>query len=745
MQEGRSPARSTPLRRRLYLLAAAAIVPLALMSLASVLLVVQNQRQQSERSTLELTRALMIAVDAELQRSVAALEVLSTASELDSGQLGQFHERAERVVATQPAWLSINLAESDGRTVLSTTVPFEAAPPAIVERDSFDQLLRTRQPVIGRLARGPHGQWALPVRVPVLREGSLRYVLTAVLRHEAIDRVVVRQSVPDDWVISVFDDQGVRVARSRAAERYVGGAASPGLRALMGESRIEGTGIATTLEGEETFSAFTRSPRTGWSVAIAVPTVIVHAATERSLLIYGGGLMLSLLLGIAAALVAGRGVLQEIRALRDAAGELGRGTLPPPLALKILELQSVADALTASAEQSQAGANERQRLFAQAQAARQQAEAANRAKDEFLAMLGHELRNPLAPIVTALRLMTLRNPDSHQAERRILERQVSHLTRLVDDLLDVSRFARGKVQLRRELVDIRDVVARALELVQPLLDQRSAPVKIELPSQPLYVSGDPVRLAQVFSNLLSNAAKFTPPSARVAIAAGADESTVVVVVEDAGAGIGPELLPRVFDLFVQGQQALDRQAGGLGLGLAIVKTLVELHGGTVVAESEGDGKGSRFTVRLPRATASAVVTGVVAPAAAASPGGRRILVVDDNLDACETLSQLLGSLGHSVRTARSGEEALPLLERYTPELAILDIGLPGIDGYELARRMRAEPRLADTRLVALTGYGHDVDRQRAFEAGFDEHLVKPVPIEQLNAVIERLFASTVSS
>ncbi len=738
--EGRITPNSTPLRRRLYLLAAAAIVPLALTSGASVLLLVQQQRAQAERATLDLTRAMSVAVDAELQRAISALDVLSTSVALDNQKLDDFLQRCERVVATQPGWQQINLADPSGKLLLSTAAGANGEMPGLVERASFEQVLQTRMPVIGRLARGPRGNFALPARVPVLREGQLRYVLTAVLRPETITRVVQRQRVPDDWVVSVFDEQGVLVARSRSGDRYVGGRASPSLQALMSGSLFEGSGMATTLEGEESYSAFTRSPATGWSVAIAVPGSAVYAGTYRSLSVYGGGLVLSLLIGVAAAVWVARGILRATRDLREAAHAIGQGQVPQTPNTAILELQEVADALAASAAQQQAGAAERARLYAEAQSARQHAEGANRSKDEFLAMLGHELRNPLAPIVTALRLMTLRNPEAHQTERRILERQVAHLTRLVDDLLDVSRFARGKVQLRRELVDIRDVAGRAVEMVQPLFDQRESPLRTDLPTQPVYVSGDPVRLAQVISNLLSNAAKFTPARGRIALTVRADGDEVDITVEDSGAGIGPDLLPRVFDLFVQGQQALDRQAGGLGLGLAIVKRLVELHGGTVRAASEGEGHGARFTVRLPRATASAVVAGTVPQVPVASDNGHRILVVDDNLDAADTLARLLDSFGHAVRTAASGPQALALLGDFRPELAVLDIGLPGMDGYELARRLRADPRLEGLHMVALTGYGHEVDRARALAAGFDEHLVKPVPVDQLMGTIGRLFA-----
>ncbi len=741
MSGSNTTPRTAPLRRRLVLLVITGILPLALMSGLGLMQLARQQRLQAERATLDLARAMVIAVDAELQRSVSALEVLSTSASLDVGDLAAFHARAQRVVATEPAWQLVMLADTRGTPLMNTAYPLGGAMPPVAERESFDQVTRSRQAVVGHLARGYRGQYALPVRVPVMRDGQLQYVLSAVMRPQAISEVLQRQRIPQDWLVSVFDSKGMRVARSRGPERLIGTAASPSLQKLILERGDEGTGVTTSLEGEEIHTAYTRSAHSGWIVAIGVPPAAVYAGIDRSLAAYGGGLLLSLALGGVAALLAGRRIVGPMRTLQDAARSLGHGEPPllPPSPIR--ELQEVSDALQAAADQQQKGVTERTRLFAAAQSARQQAETANRTKDEFLAMLGHELRNPLAPIVTALRLMTLRNPEAHQTERRVIERQVTHLTRLVDDLLDVSRFARGKVQIKRELIDLRDAVNRALEMVQPLMDQRAARLRIDLPQEPVFVSGDQVRLAQVFSNLLNNAAKFTPPAGRIAVTLYADETSAHLTVEDSGAGIPPELLPRVFELFVQGQQALDRQAGGLGLGLAIVKTLVELHGGTVSATSDGEGRGSRFTVHLPRARAGAATSAAPAvEAPAPSTAGKRILVVDDNLDAADTLALVLQTFGHQVRVAASGAQALALLDDFIPDLAVLDIGLPGMDGYELARRMRADPRLAHLRLLALTGYGHDVDRANAMTAGFDAHFVKPVETEQLVAAIDKFGA-----
>jgi signal transduction histidine kinase len=395
-------------------------------------------------------------------------------------------------------------------------------------------------------------------------------------------------------------------------------------------------------------------------------------------------------------------------------------------------------ALVAEIAQRAALALDNARLYVEADQARRDAEQANRAKDEFLAMLGHELRNPLAPIVTALHLMSMRGDAATASERRIIARQVAHLSRLVDDLLDVSRITRGKIQLRHELVDLTGVVDKGIELAQPLLDNRERAVDLDLPSEPVHVEGDGVRLAQVVSNLLSNAAKFTPDDGAIRVRVRADGQYAELGIEDEGSGIAPSLLPHVFELFVQGAQAIDRQGGGLGLGLTIVRTLVQMHGGTVTAHSDGVGCGSRFVVRLPRAAQSQASS--IAPIATrtAPPGRGRVLVVDDNVDAAQTLAALLGTDGYEVRTAPDGAQALRTLESFDADVAILDIGLPAMSGYELARRLRGDARFARLRLVALTGYGRDPDRERALRSGFDEHLVKPVGAERLLDVLGRI-------
>ena len=371
-------------------------------------------------------------------------------------------------------------------------------------------------------------------------------------------------------------------------------------------------------------------------------------------------------------------------------------------------------------------------------------EAASRAKDEFLAMLGHELRNPLSPIATALQLMKLRSDSRTTREQQVIERQVNHLTRLVDDLLDVSKITRGKVELRKEKVEIADVIAKAVEMASDLFEQRNHDLSVDVAKEPLWVDGDPVRLAQVVANLLTNAARYTERGGKIIVSArreGGDRASkeIVIRVKDNGSGISPDLLPRIFDLFIQGHRSSDRAQGGLGLGLALVKNLVALHGGSVVGLSDGPGKGSEFVIRLPpaaeaQASASTRSEQERAPSPS-SAEGKRVLIVDDNNDAADSLADLLRDIGHEVEVAYSPVAALKVVETFRPQVAVLDIGLPVMDGYELAARLRSNPVTANCLLIALTGYGQSHDRIRSEEGGFQYHLVKPVDIGQLFKIV----------
>ncbi|MDX2091270.1 MAG: ATP-binding protein [Kofleriaceae bacterium] len=377
-------------------------------------------------------------------------------------------------------------------------------------------------------------------------------------------------------------------------------------------------------------------------------------------------------------------------------------------------------------------------LFEEIQQARDVARDANRAKDSFLAVLGHELRNPLAPITHALELMRARDPSSSR-ERAVIERQVQHVSHLVDDLLDVSRIAKGKVELTRETVEISEVARDAVEHVRPMLDERRHHLRMNI-APDLFVEGDRARLVQVVSNLLHNAARYTAPGGEIELTAVCSGADVVITVRDNGVGIDPALLPSLFVPFVQGERRLERATGGLGLGLSIVRDLVNLHGGEVVAHSEGEGRGATFTVRLPAVTRAPSSSTALRKAPDPPRATRRVLIVDDNEDAAELMAESLSNAGHATRVAFDGERALEVVDEFDPEFVILDIGLPRIDGYEVARRLRASDAEHQRRrvLVALTGFGQAKDVQRALDAGFDRHLVKPMPVRVALEIIATL-------
>jgi PAS domain S-box-containing protein len=368
----------------------------------------------------------------------------------------------------------------------------------------------------------------------------------------------------------------------------------------------------------------------------------------------------------------------------------------------------------------------------------------DRRKDEFLATLAHELRNPLAPIRNALQILKMPRVDQAtvQRSREMMERQVHHLVRLVDDLLDVSRVMRGKIELRRERVELATVVARAVETVQPLVDTQGHELSVRISPESLLIDGDPVRLAQVVGNLLTNAAKYTEPGGRIGLTAERDGDVAVLRVRDNGIGIAPQMLPRIFELFVQVDHASTKAQGGLGIGLTLVKNLVEMHNGFVQARSEGLGQGSEFVVRLPLSVVRVeqergreIEEQVQQPP---SPSGYRLMVVDDNQDAADSLAMLLKLQGHEVRVAYSGMAALEMTKTYTPDVAFMDIGMPGMDGYEVARRMRQQPGLENIVLAALTGWGQKEDRRRTAEAGFNHHLVKPPEPKAVESVLAGL-------
>jgi len=733
---------SVPLRRRLFLLAAVAIVPLALVSGIGLYLLSVQQRAQVERVSLELARAVATAVDAELRSSVSVLEALAAVLTLERNERAAFHERARRVLETQPTWAAISLTDPAGTRVADTRYPPGGELPTIAERESFEQVVRTRAPAIGGLARSAGGPLLFAVRVPVLRDGTLHYVLSVSVRPEAIRDVITRQQVPSDWVISIFDQHGRRVARSRAHEESLGGPASPSLQALLVQGAKDGIGPTYTLEGARIYTPYSRLSPSGWTAALGLPAAVVEGAMYRSLAVYGGGLLLSLALGTLAALLVARSINRPIADLRDAAQALGRGEAMPPPATAIQEIRDVAEALvTAAAERRHAEVQERR--------ARETAEEADRAKEQFLAVLSHELRTPLNAVYGWARMLQagqLRGDDAVRAVEAIV-RNADMQVQLIDDLLDVSRIVTGKMRLDVRAVDLAAVVDSALDAVRPAAQAKGIRVQSVLDPRAGPVMGDPARLQQVLWNLLMNAVKFTPKSGRVQVHLQRVNSHVEIIVSDTGQGIAPAMLPYVFDRFRQSDSSTTRTHGGLGLGLALVKHLVELHGGSVLARSAGDGLGATFVVSLPlsivempehhapRAHPSAPSPEPLPPITRLD--GLRVLVVDDDPEALALAAAILTGAGAEARTCLAAPDALDQLRQWRPDVLVSDIEMPGEDGYTLIAKVRALDAGAGGRTpaVALTAYGRMQDRVRSLAVGYTMHVPKPVDPGELTTII----------
>jgi signal transduction histidine kinase/ActR/RegA family two-component response regulator len=726
--------RSAPLRVHLVLLVVGAMLPVALFGGFVVLRMAEEKKEATTRHLETIASLMAVQLEGRISATLDVLGALAEAEPLHRDDLAAFHVEAQRVLKTQRSWLTVILVDSSGIPLLNSLVPVGTALPPVVEPRSLAETRTTLAPAVGPMTRGAHGRWGFPVRVPILRDGRLRYVLTAVISESGLADIVERDPKSEEYARVIIDRTGVIAARTSDTGTWVG---RPAKASFVERARRQRRGVAreVTLTGVDVYAAHATTPF-GWSVAISSRAEAVDAPLRQSmaaLAIFGG---IMLLLSVAAATLMSRRISKGIASASRAAASLGRGELPTVRGSSVEEIALLLESLQRSAALLTLREHERDESLTRAETARELAEAASRSKDEFLAMLGHELRNPLSPIVLALELMR-HSGQSDTAEFAIIERQVGHLERLLDDLLDVSRISRGKVELRHEPVDVASVVTAAVEMARPLVEQRRHDLRVELASDRMSVLGDRVRLTQVLGNLLVNAAKYTDEGGSIALRAHADDGEIVIEVADNGRGIAPELLPKVFDLFVQGQRSIDRREGGLGIGLTLVRSLVTLHGGSVEARSDGPGAGSTFIVRLLQfqREAEAVAAPVTSGVRHEQQTPMRILVVDDNVDAAALLSRLLEAHGHDVRSAHDGREALNVLEDFHPDLALLDIGLPVFDGFELAGRIRAIYGERAPLMFAVSGYGQDADRVRSLAAGFVEHFVKPVDAATLLAAV----------
>ncbi len=724
------------LRWYLAVLVLAGMIPLVVLTTVVTISLVRQQRAAVDRGLKDTVTVLASIIDNELNTSIKSLQTLATSQRLDTDDLHAFYEQATRVRQLH-GWSTIGLLDSSGAHVLNVARPLGASLPDLRDRDYFTQVVATRRPYVSDLIKGrATGTIDLGVAVPVMREGRLKYVLFAGVDPTRFSQLFEAQKLPGPAIASIVSRDGVFIARSRDHAGSIGRALPPQYLAHV-RGAPHGRIQRATVEGIELESAYQRTALTGWIVDFGMPVDAVSAPARRIAWLgaaVGGGIILG---ALGLVLTFARRMANDIRFVASAASMIGRGVPPAqPARLKVTELAEMWRFVAHADEALRERERQRAELLAGEQVARAEAEAAGAAKDQFLAMLGHELRNPLGAIAGAVGVLNvLGGPDERAKRARdVIGRQVQHLSRLVDDLLDVTRVTTGKVRLATRPLDLGELVSdlAATWRAASRFDRH----EVVVTTAPAWVNGDETRIEQVVGNLLENALKYTPGGQRVMVRVRPEAGTAVLEVEDTGIGIPSHMLATVFDLFVQGDRALDRTQGGLGLGLTLVKALVVMHGGTVEAWSDGPGRGTVFTVRLPLVPVPLGHPNAVPAIGAPADSARcRVLLVEDNADSREMLRMALALAGHEVHEAADGPAGIELATAVAPDVALIDVGLPGMDGYDVARHIRRTERGRTIRLVAVTGYGQVEDQLRAMDAGFDAHLTKPVMPERLLAVV----------
>lgn len=727
------------LRSRLVLLVALAIAPIAIMTVISG---VRERAHAISVAEENLQRLTNLAAANEAQSIESARQILRDLASVPDlmGDPARCSRLLANIQRQNPDYANFGLIQLNG-DVTCSAVP-SAGRVNLADRSHFRRAVHLKRFVAGGYIFGRVIQkHTVNLTYPILDEqDKVRAVVFAALDLSKLDRFVADIALPPGSVLMTADSEGKIIARKPQPELWFGKPVWPELRAAMaGEP-----GLPVRLTGPDGVERLHRFARIGnnglsdYTVTIGIPVDDITAVARHDQIMDLMALAITLVLAMLAAWFVGDVlVLRRVKRLATTANNIASGSLGARSGIvygneEISELARALDAMAATLEDKEA-----QHLKAQAML-----RLADQRKDEFLAMLAHELRNPLAPISAGAQLLQSghASPEAVQRTAGIIVRQVKHMTRLVDDLLDVSRVTRGLVTLTRAPLDVGAVVADAIEQAEPLMRAKQQRFELVKPDRPLQIDGDHKRLVQVLVNVLNNAARYTQAGGAICLRVRAEEQQVRFIISDNGIGMSAELRSRVFELFAQADRNSDRSQGGLGLGLALVKTLVELHGGTVAVDSAGDQRGSTFTITLPVSTAATVAAPAqpVRTARQSSAKRLRVLVVDDNIDAAQTLQLLLEAAGHHVTVVHTAHEALEKAQAISPQLCLLDIGLPDINGNDLARGLRKLPASADATLVAVTGYGRREDREASAAAGFDAYFVKPVDVDALMAMIAKL-------
>ncbi|WUR15485.1 ATP-binding protein [[Empedobacter] haloabium] len=722
--------RLNSLRGRLILLVALAITPMAAMT---VLTGVREREHAIEVARENLQRVANLAAANEAQSIEGARQILRDLSSVPDllGDPNDCSVLLSDILAKNTDYANFGLIRLNGDVTCSAVS--SATPVNLADRPHFRRAITERRFVAGNYVFGRViGKHTVNLTYPVTHGDDVVAVLFAALDLAELDKFVLDVKLSPGSVLWTADANGTIISRRPDPGPWFGKKVPAPLHAALAQ-RPKVPVVLADADGVQRLYAFARVGShevSDYTVMIGIPYQEIVAAATRDQLIAIVGLVATITLALLAAWFGGDVlIVRRVQALARTANRIASGSLETRTGMRY-ENEEISDLARSLDEMAQA----LQKKDLERDAASASLQAADRRKDEFLAMLAHELRNPLAPISAGAQVLKLTQGDNPAVARTadIIARQVEHMTRLIDDLLDVSRVTRGLVKLNRQPLDLRGVVEDAVEQAYPLFKSRRQQLELSLPQVPVGIDADHKRMVQVVANLLNNAAKYTPEYGHVRVAVVRDDSIVRLTVSDDGIGMAPELVARVFELFTQAERTSDRSQGGLGLGLALARTLVLLHGGSVRAESAGLERGSTFTVELPwhELVAPAVA---VAPAddALARPGRLRCLVVDDNADAAQTLALFLEAAGHEVMVAYRAADALAMAAAGRPQVCFLDIGLPDMDGNELATRLRALPQTAGAHLIAVTGYGRKEDQEKAIAAGFDHYFVKPMDTAKL--------------
>ena len=727
------------LRAHLYRLVLVAITPILLLSILAGVYAVRNERESAERYATKIARAAMSAVDAELRGSMTTIRALASSEALEKGDIRTFHAETQRVLVTQPFWLNIGLATPNKVQLMDARLPYGAHRPYAVDEPAFDSAVATGEPTIGNVGIGRvTNEPAVRIRLPIFQGGEVRYVLSVSHSTSLFDKVLREQNLPDGWVIVIADQNKRFIAR--VPYQPAGAPVSVDFRRAL-EEAPEGFLRGRTVEGFETYTPYLTSPYSGWALGVAIPKSVIEAGIWRVIGLLAAGMIVALLLAFLLAWFMAHTVTRPVGALAASTEAVARGEpvmaeAPAPIDEIIVLHRSLQSASAAVRQREEAAQREREALAREKEALSK----VDRAKDEFLAMLSHELRNPLAGLTAAAQILKVTTDESKtELARGAVERQTKQMSRLVEGLLDLSSVAMGKTILHKENIDLAQLVDQCIGSwrTSRRLDDR----RLTVNTRSVWVHADRARIEQVVSNLMDNAVKFTSAGDTIGVEVGEHEGEAVLTVQDNGRGFTPEVNELLFQMFFQVEGGGARSKGGMGIGLALVKRLMDMHGGSVTAASFGLNQGARFTVRLPAVRAAASVPEIQEPFRAAKP---RILIVDDNVDARAMLAALLDMMGYAVMDAENGIEALEIARTSPQDVVLLDIGMPGMDGYETARRLR-EVHSERLVIIALTGYGQATDKERARQAGFDLHLTKPVDAATLERTLATLTPRSVKT